>query len=148
MSDTNTEAFNLDSLLDGQLDDLPDLPSNDAWPAGAYKARLKLDQKTINNKPAYIATFTMLEVQEVPGDVTPPLPDATTSVLYMLDNQYGLGNFKKLLVWLAAGFNLQGRPNREILEAAQEAEVLVILDARMDKKNNVLRNNLKELAVV
>lgn len=124
--------MNLDSLLDASLDDLADLPEFLVFPAGAYRVVIGFEKKAINNHPAIEIKMKNMEVVEL-GDAaaTPPEVGAESSVAYMMDNEFGQGNFKKVMKPLGEHFGV-GKLG-EIMEQAQGLEVVAVVKTRMNK---------------
>jgi hypothetical protein len=130
-------SFSFEQLLDATLDDIADLPEFKLFPAGAYQATLKIEEKQVNEHSIAECAFTLTEVMELsePTDEAPALGSVAT-VGFMLNNEYGLGNFKKVLSSLKDGLNLSDTASLgAIIEAAQGAEVVVVLGQRKDKKD-------------
>jgi len=145
MSDNQT--FTLDNLLDATLDDIADLPEFRPFPAGTHKVTLALSQKSLNNKPAYEVKMTLIETIELADQSETPLTQgATDSVAYFLDNQWGLGAFKKLLK--PAGEHFGTGSIRDIIENLQGAEVIVITRQRPNKEKTKSYTDIVELIVV
>jgi len=147
MSEAQTE-FNMDALLDGTLDDLADIPGFEPFRRGTHVAILNIEGPVkVGTHPAFKAKFKLKETVELANKgEEPQAPGAETEILYTMDNEFGQGSFKKLLGWLNESF--QKGTNREIIEAAQGAEVLIITDQRSNKDKSVFYTSLKELKVV
>ena len=109
--------FNIDSILDGTLDDLADLPEFKPFPVGTHKAVLTMEQKVVNKHPAIEVKLKALETIELPSgsEAEPVSPGQEGTVLYMLDNELGQGKFKKLLKQLAETYGTD-KTNRQIME--------------------------------
>lgn len=143
--DTNVD---LDSLLDVSLDDLADLPEFKVFPAGAHRCMLTLEKKVINKHPAVEAKLKYIENMEM-SDPTSEVPEAGTesSVAYMLDNEFGQGNFKKLVVPLAQHLGVSRVP--EVIEGTQGGiEVVVVTKTRQNKDKTQTYLDIVSLAVV
>lgn len=127
--------FNIDNILDGTLDDLADLPEFKPFPVGTHKAVLTMEQKVVNKHPAIEVKLKALETIELPSgsEAEPVSPGQEGTVLYMLDNELGQGKFKKLLKQLAETYGTD-KTNRQIMEEAQNAEVLVVTTLRSNKE--------------
>ena len=127
--------FNIDSILDGTLDDLADLPEFKPFPVGTHKAVLTMEQKVINKHPAIEVKLKALETIELPSgsEAEPVSPGQEGTVLYMLDNELGQGKFKKLLKQLAETYGTD-KTNRQIMEESRNAEVLVVTTLRSNKE--------------
>jgi hypothetical protein len=139
--------FNIDSLLDGTLDDLADAPEFKPYPAGTHKVTMTIVQKKIGTHPAFEVGMTAVETLELADTAQEPLKTgATTSVAYMMDNDLGQGNFKKILKSLAAHFG--AKSNRELIEDAQNLEVLVVTKQRQNKEKTQSYTDIVELQVI
>lgn len=149
MSQAQTEqkAFDLDSLLDGTLDDLADLPEFKPFPVGSYKLALKIEaDKALKN--VYFTKLKVIEVIELSdSSETPPAVGDESNVRSDLSNEYGQGEFKKVLGALAAHFG--GKTNRELIAIASQEwiEVLAVTKQNVNKKNNAVYTQLVELVV-
>ena len=132
MSGLNSFA-SLDSLLDASLDELADLPEFKVFPAGAYRCSFMWEKKDINDKAAVEFKFKLLEVLEL-GDATAEAPaaESETSVAFMLGNEYGIGNLKRVLLPLG---ETMGTGNlRQIMENLKGAEVVAVMKTRQNKE--------------
>ena len=139
---------NIDSLLAMSLDDLPDLPEFKVYPAGAHRVTMKFEKKQIGTHPAVEAKFTMIATEELTDPAKDQPVDAGTesSVAYMLDNEFGLGNFKELMKPLAAHFDLSSVP--EIMEAAANLEVVIVTKTRQNKEKTQTYLEITQLIVI
>lgn len=129
-----SDEFNIDNILDGTLDDLVDLPEFANFPVGTHRAILTMGQKKINNHPSIEIKLKALETVELPSgsEAEPVTPGQEVTVLYMLDNEFGQGSFKKILRQLAEHYG-KDKTNREIMADAQGAEVLVVTNLKNNK---------------
>ena len=126
------DQTNLDSLLDISLDDLADLPEFLVFPAGAHRCTVNFETKKIGEHPAVEVKLTLLEVMELSNaSDTPPETGAESSCAYMLDNEFGQGNFKKLMTPLGQHFGVNKLS--EIVEAAKGMEAVVVTKQRKNK---------------
>lgn len=122
-----------DDILDQNLEDLQDLPAFEVPPAGAYNATIKgAEEKDINDHPAVEVKFVLNEVMELanPED-TPPAAGTETSIIYMMDNEFGVGNFKELLKPIAAATGIS--KTRELVDAMKGMQVLLVTKVRQNK---------------
>ena len=85
------------SILDQNFDDLPDLAGYALPDPGRYNVRVSLAEKTVNEKDCVEAEFTVTRVVEQAEGAKPPVIGDKFSTLFMLDNEYGVGNLKKFL---------------------------------------------------
>lgn len=139
--------FNIDSLLDGTLDDLADAPEFKPFPAGTHKVVIAITQKKIGTHPAFELSMKAVETIELsnPED-TPLAAGATTSEAFMMDNELGQGNFKKILKSLSDFFG--AKSNRELIAEAQNLEVLVVTKVRQNKDKTQSYTSIVELQVI
>lgn len=148
-----TDAINnpdLDALLDATLDDLEDLPTFKAFPVGTHRATVTLATKDINGKLAVTADFKYIEAVELAeADAVSPKVGDMSNTMFMMANEYGQGNFKKMASALAEGLGLQGNTNREIIEAVTDVEVLITTSLRPNTKDaDAPFLNVKDIAVI
>lgn len=141
--------FDIDSLLDSTLDDLEDLPEFKPFPPGAHRVLASLEIKEVNSKQAVELELKGLETLELaePTKDTPIKEGDTASVLFMLDNEFGRGNMKKLLAPIGVAL---GTGNiREVIEQTKGLEVVVVTSYRKNKDDPTSPYmNVKELQVV
>ena len=138
----------IDSLLDSTLDDIADLPEFKVFPAGAYKVAATFTQKKIGDNDAIELSLKLLEVVELadPQD-TPPVAGDVSSTAFMLNNEFGLGNFKKCAVPFGSALALSSM--RDIIEGVKDIECMVITSVRTDKKDKDKHYlNVKEIQVL
>lgn len=139
--------ISLDSMLDVSLDDIADLPEFLVLPAGAYRATINFEAKKINEHPAVEAKLTVLEVLELAApDATPPEAGAESSVAYMMDNEFGQGNFKKLVKPLCEQHGLTNLS--QVIAASQGMEVVVVTKQRKNKDKTATYLDIVSLQVV
>lgn len=122
----------LNSLLDANLDDLADLPEFGTFPAGSHLVTIKFEEKEVNSHPCIELQMTAIETKELSNPADTPLKAGDQgSVLYMMDNEFGQGNFKKMIKPIAAA---TGQSNiRGVMEAANGMEVEVVTKVRQNK---------------
>lgn len=145
---SENQEINIDSLLDGTLDDLADAPEFKPFPAGAHRVTVTLAQKVINKHPAVEVAMKAIETLELakPDEDQPLAAGATASVAYMLDNELGQGNFKKILRSAADKFG--NKSNRDLMADLQNAEVVVVTKQRQNKDKTATYTEIVELQVV
>lgn len=147
LKETIMSEFNLDSLLDGTLDDLADLPEFKPFPVGTHYVVMTLAQKKVGTHPAIEVTMKAIETKELANAEDTPLKQGDeTSVAYMLDNEYGQGGFKELMKAAAEKFGVKS--NRDLMADLQGAEVLVVTGIRQNKEKTQSYTNIKTLAVI
>lgn len=128
-----TDSIN--SLLDTTLDDLEDLPEFSPFPPGLHTVTISFSEKKIGTHPAVEIKMTAVETLELNNQDDKPLTKgATSSVAYMLDNEFGRGAFKKVAKSLQVSFP-SARTIQEIMKEAEGAECKVITKLRKDKKD-------------
>lgn len=147
---TNTKQItdkDLDNLLDISLDDIADLPEFTNFPPGAYTVKIKLEKKVVNNHPSVELEMTLVSTEELADPTETPLePGAECSVLFMLDNEYGAGKFKKVIKPLAEHLNTTSV--KEVLEESKGLECLVVTAIRKNKDKTQSYMDIVSLQVV
>ena len=142
----NVQEFDL-AFEQLSLDDIPDLPEFGAWPAGTYIATANLERKMIKMQagetPCVELTLKMNAVQAIDPAESAPVEGSETSILYNLQNEFGLGSFKKLAKPVVGYFGCAGNIGA-VVEAVQDIPCVVTLTAKKDKKDT-LRNNIAEI---
>ncbi len=136
----------IDDLLDGELDDIDDLPEFKPFPDGSYILSVSMEEKDVNGHQSIELSLKCKEVVEVDAAAEAPRVGDTSSVLFMMDNEFGRGKFKAV----ARNFvEFAGTKNtRAIVEAVTEVECVAILGIRIDKKDtSKLYQNILEIAV-
>lgn len=127
-----SDNFDIDSILDSELDDLQDLPAFEVFPAGAHRVTVSLDLKKIGDKQMVEALFVYKEpVELADAEATPPKAGDKCSTLFDLGNEFGQGAFKKFAAPIGAAQGLT--KNREILEQTKNFEVVIISKVRVQK---------------
>lgn len=146
-----SDNFDINSLLDGTIDDLADLPEFKPFPAGTHIVTLKIIDKTaqkdrVNNHPGFEIKMKAVETLELANsDDTPLTPGAEAGVLYLLDNPIGQGSFKKLLASAAEHFG--AKSNRELIQDLQGATVVVVTRTRQNKEKTQTYTDIVEMKV-
>lgn len=132
MSELNTD---IDSLLDGSLDDIADLPEFKPYPVGFHKVSINLAAKKMGEKTGIELSMKYIESIELsdPTAIAPKAGD-TTNIAFFLDNELGQGQFKNVITALKS-LAPEGATNREIMAAAADAVVLVSTKQRADKND-------------
>ena len=136
MTQAQVNTSSIDSLLDGTLDDLADIPEFKPFPVGAHTVTIKWEMKAINNVPAIELALTGVATVELANPETdkPIAAGDGTNVMFMLKKQDGTNNeiaqgqWKELLKPLAVHFGTTS--NRATMEASNGAEVLVVTAIR------------------
>ena len=142
------QIFDINSILDGTLDDLADLPEFRPYPPGTHRVNIKFEQKVVNKHPGFEMKMVAQETVELPaGSTEQPLAQgAETSILYLLDNEIGQGQFKKILASLASHYG--AKANRDLIAEAQGAECLVVTKQRQNKDKTQTYTDVVELQVI
>lgn len=126
----------MDDILDGTLDDLADLPEFKSYPPGVHRVTLVSFERDKDKKKAVMyVNFKGIETVELPsGSEDDPISDGQeTRARYDLGNEYGQGAFKEILRSLATHYG--AKTNRELMEEATGAEVLIVTSMKKDKKD-------------
>ena len=132
MNQETAASANLDSLLDSTIDDLADLPEFAVFPNGVHKVVIKWESKEVNKHPCLELGMTAVETVELANAAdTPLVAGATSSVLFMLDNEFGQGKMKSLMQTLATAVGTKSI--RETMEASNGMEVQVVCKVRQNK---------------
>ena len=138
--------MSFDNMLDATLDDLNDLPEYAVLPAGAHQCLASFEEKEVNGKACVELRLKLIQHLELANPTTdkPLEPGAECSMLFMLDNEYGQGNFKKLAKPFAAAMGLSSL--RDIVEQVKNIEVAAVTSLRADKNDkDKFYLNVKEL---
>lgn len=146
MTTQTDEAFDLDAILDGTLDNLADIPEFAAYPPGSYLIDFSLEQDK-NKKAVFYGRMKVREVKELADPaLTPPTVGAETGTRFDLTNEFGQGNMKKVLSAAAAKFGKKS--NRELIEDLKNpVEALVITDQRPNRDKTVFYTNIVEIMI-
>jgi hypothetical protein len=125
----------VEDLLDGTLDDIDDLPEFKPFPPGSHAVKATLTIKEVNGKQAVELAMTAIATLELSNSAADePLKEGDqTSVLFMLDNEFGQGKMKKILAPL--GEALGTRATREIIEQTTDMEVAVLTKVRRNRND-------------
>jgi hypothetical protein len=137
----------MDALLDGTLDDLADIPEYRTYPIGAHKILMNWNlaytiPSVFNEKgkeASGLKRFIGLEgkaiqTMELPAGSTDTPLEAGTEFrqLFDLTNEYGQAAFKGIMKNLAEHYG--AKSNRELIADSQNAEVVITIKHRKDKK--------------
>lgn len=137
----------LDSLLDSTLDDLADLPEFALFPAGAHRVSIEFESKEVNKHPSIELKMKLLETLELADPETAPAaPGTETSVLFMMNNEFGQGKFKEAIKPVAAHLGVSSI--REAVEGAKGMEVVVVTKQRANKDKTATYMDVVSLSVV
>lgn len=141
-------SIELDSILDSSIDDLADLPEFSLYPSGVHRCIIDWESKEVNKHPAVEMKMKLVETVELanPDEDQPVNPGTESSSLFMLDNEFGQGAFKKIMKTLgeACGTNKIS----ETVEASKGMEVSVVVVTKPDKKDaSIMRMNVRSVSV-
>ena len=132
---TETTQFDIDSLLDGTLEDLADAPSFKPFPAGVHQVKLSLDLNTINDKTYVELNFTGIATLEPAEGVEEVIKEGDeASILYDLTTEFGQGGLKELRKVLNPVVGTEGQSNRAFIEAVKELECVAVTGIRSNKE--------------
>ncbi len=125
--------FTLDDILDSSIEDLADLPEFAVFPNGVHRVIISFEQKEVNKHPSVELKMKAVETVELanPATDTPLTAGAESSVLFMLDNEFGQGKFKQIAKVLAATLNTSTL--KDTIEQAAGMEVQVVCKVRQNK---------------
>ena len=138
----------LDDLLDSTLDDIEDLPEFKPFPAGAHHVKATFTMDEINKKPVIKLDLVLVEtVEQADPSAEASKEGDSSGTMFMLDNKYGIGNFKKCAAPFAEALDLT--TNREIIEGVKDVECVVITSIRTDKNDPDKEYlNIKEIKIL
>ena len=159
---TESTNFDIDSLLDGTLDDLADMPEYKPFPAGAHLATImKWEQKTMPDKKDASKTNVIMNVRLAAKETVEPAvadevvsPGQETEYGFFLIHhsapkamEMGQGQFKEIMKSLAGHFG--AKSNRELIADSTGADVLIVTGFRADKTDKTKKySQLENLKVV
>jgi hypothetical protein len=154
--------LDIDSLLDGTLDDLADAPEFKPFPIGAHKIVMKWETKQLDDskekgKKNTIVTLKMkaIETVETPaGSDEVCSPGQEENIGFFLVHhsspkamEIGQGAFKEIMKSLAAHYG--AKSNRELMADSEGAEALVTTGLRADKTDKTKKyTKLEKLMIV
>ncbi len=125
--------FNIDSLLDGTLDDLANVPGYQVYPPGNHKVTINWKKPTKDRPTTIGLELTAIETLELNDSAdTPLVPGTKSGVSFKMDNEYGQTAFRAVIAALAEHYG--AGTNREIMEKSEGAECLVVTKIRQGKK--------------
>ena len=147
VADAPSALDSLDNLLDATLDDLEDLPEFTPFKPGAHRVTATFEEKEINDKQSVELSFVLMETLELADpQLEKDAPGHTSSIAFMLDNEYGRGNLKKCALPFGEALGLS--TIRQIVEGVKEVECLILTTVRKDKTDpDRFYLNVKEIQV-
>lgn len=139
----------IDDLLDTTLDDLEDLPEFKPFPPGAHKVLATFVQEKINDSDAIKLDLKIMETIELvnPDEDEPPKEGDESGTIFLLDNEYGRGNLKRLSAPFKDAMGLT--TIRSVIEEVKNIECIVITGIRKDKNDPDKKYlDVKEISVI
>lgn len=131
--------LNLDQLLDTSISDLADLPEFKQPPAGAHRCYFNLAAKEVNNEPALVMNFKIIETLELENPETDKPLEAGEEfdITSTMTNEFGQGLVKSVAAKACAA---QGVDPETVTLGASFApfiggEVIAFTGLRLDKKD-------------
>ena len=126
-------SLDLDSILDSSIDDLADLPEFQVFPNGVHRVIINWESKEVNKHPCMELKMKAVETVELanPAADSPLSAGTESSVLFMLDNEFGQGKFKGIIKQLAQATG--SSKISEAVEASNGMEVQVVCKVRQNK---------------
>jgi hypothetical protein len=126
-------SLDLDSILDSSIDDLADLPEFQVFPNGVHKVIISWESKEVNKHPCMELKMKAVETVELanPAADSPLAAGTESSVLFMLDNEFGQGKFKSIIKQIAEATG--STKISEAVEASNGMEVQVVCKVRQNK---------------
>lgn len=152
MNTTTNTPVDIDSFLDQSLDDIADLPSFAPFPIGAHIVTVNFETKQVGTHPAVEIKLVLVQTSELADpNATPMEPGSTASVAYMIDNQYGVGNLKKIIAPIAVHLGLspdQKGVVRAVIEGCKDLQCMIVSSQRKGKEEGQVYMDIKSLQVV
>lgn len=128
------KQLGINDLLNTDLNDLADLAGFDVPNNGYYKLSVDASTKEINNKPAVVLDYEVVEVLEMADPTaTPPITGTKFGETFFLDNEFGVGNMKKALKPFADAFGVGNIS--ALLEQIKGVSVFATVKQQADKKD-------------
>ena len=126
-------SIDLDSILDSSIDDLADLPEFAVFPNGVHRVLINWESKEVNKHPCMELKMKAVETVELanPAEDSPLAAGTESSVLFMLDNEFGQGKFKSIIKSLASATGTS--KISEAVEASNGMEIQVVCKVRQNK---------------
>lgn len=133
MSEALKSVANINDLFSASIDDIADLPSFEVPVVGSYILAVTAEIKKINDKDVVEAQYTVQELVEpaIAGETA--VPGTKFSTIFMIDNEFGIGNLKKFLKPFADHY---GNTNvGELIGEIKDVTVAATLKHRKDKND-------------
>lgn len=134
----------LEDLFDADIEDIADLPAFETPPPGAYLLRVSTSTKEINDKPAVVADFEVVETVELKiqdesdKKYRAPVKEGTKfGVAFILGHPVSEGRLKQFLVPFAEHFGVKGKGSIGILvrDTVKEVTIAATITNRADKED-------------
>lgn len=126
--------YDINELLDSNLDDLADLPEFKNIQPGVHKVSIGFGTKIINDEKYVEVKVKLIETLELADPSgTPDEPGTESATIYNLSNEFGQGGLKELCKPL--GESLGETSLGKILQGAEGMEVTIVSTIRPDKKD-------------
>lgn len=141
------------SILNATLDDLPDLPGFKVPPTGAYAVSIvSMLEKVIGDHPAVEGKFSIVEVLEVTETGIPdaelPVKGDEFNVVYMLDNDTGVGFLKEFMKPIAEALQKPKAQIAELMTDSKGVTLSLVIKRTYDKEKDRHYLNIKKMEVV
>jgi len=156
-NDKDAQFKSLDDLFEADLEDIADLAGFETPPAGAYILSVTMETKEINDKPAVVANFTVLETVELKEKdegskkYRPPVKDGTLfSTAFILGNSVAEGRMKQFLAPFSEHFGIKGKGSIGILvrDTIKDVRIAATVTNRADKDDpDVIYAGIKNVQV-
>jgi len=143
---TNPDLItDIDALLDGTLDDLADAPEFKPFPPGLHHVTCTLVRKKVGKNDCFELGLKAIETKELASAEDTPLKAGDeSSVLFNLTNEYGQGDFKKLMSAAAAQFG--AKKIAELVADVQNADALVLTKLQSNKEKTATYLKITEIS--
>lgn len=141
------------SILEATLDDLPDLPGFKVPPTGAYAVSIvSMLEKAVGDHPAVEGKFAIVEVLEVTEtglpDAEMPVAGDEFNVVYMLDNDTGVGFLKAFMKPIAEALQKPKAKLSELLVESKGMTLSLVIKRTYDKEKDRHYLNIKKMEVL
>lgn len=147
----------LDDLFDADLADIADLAGFETPPAGGYILSVSTETKEINDKPAVVANFQVVETVELKiqdesaKKYRPPVKDGTLfSTAFILGNAVAEGRLKQFLAPFAEHFGITGKGAIGILvrDTIKDVRIAATVTNRADKDDeDIIYAGIKNIQI-
>lgn len=156
MTDSKKEAqfANLDDLFAADLNDIADLVGFETPPVGSYILKVSTQTKEINDKPAVVADFEVVETVELkitdPDDkkYRAPVKDGTKfSTAFILGNAVAEGRMKQFLAPFAEHFG-ETKVGVLVRDTIKDVTIAANITNRTDKDDpDIIYAGIKNIQV-